>query len=73
MFSLHVMSCYVFSVALPALHALQLSEAPEAWLVPTAQGTQIWVSPLPSVIFVECVPGSQALGPSERLKLKFFR
>ena len=73
MFSLHVMSCSGFSVALPALHNLQLSEAPEAWLVPTSQGTQIWVSPLPSVIFFECVPGSQALGPSERLKLKFFR
>ena len=28
-------------VALPALHALQLSEAPEAWLVPTSQGTQM--------------------------------
>ena len=36
------MACHVFfSVALPALHALQLSEAPEAWLVPTSQGTQM--------------------------------
>ena len=40
-FFAHVMSRYGFSVALPALHALQLSEAPEAWLVPTSQGTQI--------------------------------
>jgi len=41
MIFLHVLSCYGFSVAVPALHGLQLSEAPEAWLVPTSQGTQI--------------------------------
>ena len=44
----------------PALHSLQLSEAPEAWDVPAAQGTQMWVSPFQSVIFSECVPGAQA-------------
>ena len=50
--------------AAPDLHGVQLSAAPEGWLVPIAQGKQMYVSPLSSDIICENVPGGQACARS---------